>query len=671
MEDVMKITMKKTNVGIILLSSLSMAVLSACGGSSSSKPDPIITTPAPVITPPPATFPIQVAKPAISIINDSGSLIIAESGLSLYTFDNDSIDTSVCDGMPEDTDTCAGNWPPLLAGDGAVADDLMTIITRDSGDKQWAYMGMPLYQWVADVAQGDISGDGVNDVWHLARPLPLTHTIINEVTTYVGNETIASVADNAGVLEAVRLNNEGLTLYTFDLDPVDNSVCTESCINAWPPLLAEAGAVAMPPLSIITTTAGNEQWTFKGKPLYFFVNDIAAGDVKGDGLNNVWHVATKEPAILRTTDNGRSLSATGKVNVLMPVEESTTDFSVTAMDKDGFSLYVFDFDGMETSNCEVECLVNWPAFSPNDEDVAIGDFTIFERSDGTKQWAHNGMPLYFFKNDSARGDINGDGLFDVWHLITPTIAPLTTTLQEETNALGATITTTGLVYISARDPNTDEFIKEVADKSGFALYTFDNDSSGVSNCEDACLDAWPALLADDTDMATAPFSIIIRSNGLKQWAMNDMPLYFFAQDVTAEDTLGDNAGTVWHIARPAPVKIDDDATHGLRLVAHGDVLNSQGKTGAELQGITLYTFDNDTANSGESACFDSCASTWPPLYATAAEQAFGDYSIIEREEDNTTTFQWAYKGLPLYFLASDNDIGDIGGLYGGWPLARP
>jgi predicted lipoprotein with Yx(FWY)xxD motif len=228
------------------------------------------------------------------------------------------------------------------------------------------------------------------------------------------------------------------------------------------------------------------------------------------------------------------------------------------------------------------------------------------------------------------------------------------------------------VYSTVRDPdNADEFVAELMDKSGFALYTFDNDDAGISNCEGGCLDQWPALLATDADEATAPFSIITRSNGLKQWAMNDMPLYFFTPDETAADTKGDNAGNVWHLARPAPVKVDDHAEHGLRLVAHGDVLNSQGKTGAELQGITLYTFDNDTANSGESACFDSCASTWPPLYASAADQAFGEYTIIERSEDNTINFQWAYKGLPLYFLASDNDIGVIGGLYGGWPLARP
>ena len=655
---------QKSNVGILLLSSLSLALLSACGGSDSNTSDPVVT-PDPVVIPPAATFPTQVATPTVSIINDSGSLIIAESGLSLYTFDNDLLGTSNCIGTPDDTDTCAVTWPPLLAGDGAVANDVMTIITRDTGEAQWAYKGRPLYHFSGDTAQGDINGDGLNDVWHLSRPMPLTTAIINDVSTYVGNETISSVTDSAGVLEAARLNKEGFTLYTFDNDPIDDSVCAGSCINAWPPLLADEGSMAMAPLSLITATNGNVQWAYKGKPLYFFANDSAAGDVNGDEAGNVWHIATKKPAIQRTTNNGRSLSATGKVNVLMPVGESTTDFSITEMDKDGFNLYVFDNDGAETSNCETTCLVSWPAFVPNDNEVAIGDYTIFERADGTKQWAYSGQPLYFFKNDEARGDINGDGVGGVWHLVEPKVI---TTFEAEENTLGSTVTTKGSALITSDDAAT-----ELVNKEGFALYTFDNDTAGVSNCEGGCLNAWPALLASDADEAKAPFSIITRSSGMKQWAINDMPLYFFAQDTTAEDIKGDGAGNVWRIARPAPVRVDDDATHGLRLVAHGDVLDSQGITGEELQGITLYTFDNDTANSGESTCFDSCATTWPPLYATSADQAYGEYSIIERSEDSTTTFQWAYKGLPLYFLASDsaNGIGAIGGLYGGWPLARP
>jgi len=659
----MRINSKRNNLNLILLSSLSMAVLSGCGGS-----DP--APEAPIVEPPPtASFPTQVVKPNVSVINDNGSLIIAESGLSLYTFDNDSVGTSNCEGSADDTSTCAGKWPPLLVGDGASADDEMTIITRSDGEKQWALKGMPLYQWYQDSAQGDINGDGVNGVWHLARPMPLKTAVLKDVNSYVGNQTIASVTSASSILTSMRIDKEGFTLYTFDKDPLDDSACADECINIWPPLLADSGAMAMPPLSIITASNGNSQWAYKSKPLYFFKNDGATGDINGDDVKDVWHVATQEPAIQRTTENGRSLSATGNVNVLASVGGSITEFEVTEMDKDGFSLYTFDNDSMEQSNCEGQCLEIWPAFVPSDGDVAIGSFTIFDRADGTKQWSYDGMPVYFFKNDASRGDINGDGVKGVWHLVLPAVL---TSLKEESNALGATITVDGDVHVMLRDPETMEFVDQVEDKSDFALYTFDKDTAGVSNCLEGCLDIWPPLLADKKDVAEAPFSIITRDdNGMKQWAINGMPLYFFTPDATAEDTNGENVKSVWHMARPAPVKVDEHETEGALLAAHGDVLDSQGKTAAQLAGLTLYTFDSDVVDSGVSECFDGCAVTWPPLYATAEDQAFGEFTIISREENDTTTFQWSYQGLPLYFYVGDSAIGDTNGDYTSWTIARP
>ncbi len=649
------------NIKHFLLSSLVIAALSACGGGggSTTTEDPYVP-PAPT-TPPADEFPSQLAKPNTMVINDSGSLIIAESGLSLYTFDNDMVDTSTCDGTSGDFDTCAGLWPPLLADDGAIPDESMTLITRSDNAMQWAYQGQPLYHWYQDSAQGDIGGDGINGVWHLARPLPLISTDIAGMAAYVGSQTIASVSDAAGVLTPMRIDKSGFTLYTFDNDPIDDSACAGDCINIWPPLLADAGAKAMSPLSIVNASNGNMQWAYKGKPLYFFVNDNAAGDVNGDEVNNVWHIATQEPAIQRTIANGRALSATGMVNV------SALANTATAMDKDGFSLYTFDNDMMGVSNCVDACLDAWPAFVPHDEDVAIGEFTIITRDDGIKQWSHQGMPLYFFKNDTARGDINGDGINGIWHLI----KPVNTMILEEINVLGATLTVDASVHILAREAETDEFIDKTIDKTGFALYTFDNDIAGISNCEDACLDNWPPLIADENDVATPPFTLINRSNGGRQWAINDMPLYFFTADITADDTNGENANSVWHVARPASVKVDDHPSEGLILTAHGNVLDSIGKTADELTGLTLYTFDSDMANSGVSVCFDGCAVTWPPLYATSTEQAFGEYTIISREENATTTYQWAYKGLPLYFYLGDSAIGDTTGDYPSWTIARP
>jgi predicted lipoprotein with Yx(FWY)xxD motif len=75
------------------------------------------------------------------------------------------------------------------------------------------------------------------------------------------------------------------------------------------------------------------------------------------------------------------------------------------------------------------------------------------------------------------------------------------------------------------------------------------------------------------------------------------------------------------------------------------------------KGMTVYTFDKDTANSGKSACTGACANNWPAVKAGAAQPA-APYSAIAREDGSK---QLAYKGKPLYTFAKDKKPGDKAG----------
>jgi len=86
----------------------------------------------------------------------------AENGMTLYIFDKDTADTSVC------YDDCAVNWPPYMADNGTTMPGLDAIERKD-GSKQWAKDGKPLYFWVGDTEPGETNGDGVGGVWHVAR----------------------------------------------------------------------------------------------------------------------------------------------------------------------------------------------------------------------------------------------------------------------------------------------------------------------------------------------------------------------------------------------------------------------------------------------------------------------------------------------------------------------
>jgi predicted lipoprotein with Yx(FWY)xxD motif len=91
-------------------------------------------------------------------------------------------------------------------------------------------------------------------------------------------------------------------------------------------------------------------------------------------------------------------------------------------------------------------------------------------------------------------------------------------------------------------------------------------------------------------------------------------------------------------------------------------------------GFTLYTFAQDVAGSGMSACVDGCADIWPPLTVddepTAPAGATGELGTIERDDGTT---QVTYEGLPLYLYVQDESPGDTNGHEVGqiWFVATP
>ena len=102
---------------------------------------------------------------AVKSTDIGGQMVLTDAnGMTLYTFDKDTQGDgkSVCNG------DCAVKWPPLMADAGAEAEGDFTLVTRDDGSEMWAYKGWPLYYWKDDMAPGDITGDGVGGVWHLA-----------------------------------------------------------------------------------------------------------------------------------------------------------------------------------------------------------------------------------------------------------------------------------------------------------------------------------------------------------------------------------------------------------------------------------------------------------------------------------------------------------------------
>ncbi len=111
-------------------------------------------------------IPAALAQSAPAKIADTskGKALVDGKGMTLYVYDRDGTGQSNCNGR------CAELWVPLAAAGDAKASGPWTVVTRSDGHKQWAYKGKPLYTWTKDKKTGDVTGDGVNNVWHIAAP---------------------------------------------------------------------------------------------------------------------------------------------------------------------------------------------------------------------------------------------------------------------------------------------------------------------------------------------------------------------------------------------------------------------------------------------------------------------------------------------------------------------
>jgi len=217
------------------------------------------------------------------------------------------------------------------------------------------------------------------------------------------------------------------------------------------------------------------------------------------------------------------------------------------------SLYLFDKDtikpapadtqaaSLSINNCQsAQCMATWPLYDNVGVDMVTDD--VFKRVGASSQISYKGHPLYFFVNDTNKGDVKGDKLAnDTWHLVYDSFD---TTIITDDTAQSSTQARVQTYLVSS---------------SGLALYTFDNDfvdESGnvISACYGACEGKWPPYRANDIDLSNLPsgldaskFSSITREDGSYQVVYDSEPLYHWFEDQNANDTKGDWVNNVWHI----------------------------------------------------------------------------------------------------------------------------
>jgi predicted lipoprotein with Yx(FWY)xxD motif len=125
----------------------------------------------------------------------------------------------------------------------------------------------------------------------------------------------ASFTTASGSHGSYLIGPSGRAIYLWVADSNGKSACSGACAKAWPPVIvnrtpAAAHGVDASDLGTITRAGGAKQVTYKGHPLYYFIDDSSAGTTQGQGSDGFgakwWLVSPSGSAI---TSGGSSTAA--------------------------------------------------------------------------------------------------------------------------------------------------------------------------------------------------------------------------------------------------------------------------------------------------------------------------------------------------------------------------
>ena len=117
--------------------------------------------------------------------------------------------------------------------------------------------------------------------------------------------------------------------------------------------------------------------------------------------------------------NAPVTATTGGDLVMTKTSPAKGDYLVGS---NGMTLYIFDKDTAGVSNCSGGCAQLWPPYMAATAPAPTAlpaNVTTLARADGTMMYAYKGMPVYYYQPDKAVGDVTGDGVGGVWHLVKP------------------------------------------------------------------------------------------------------------------------------------------------------------------------------------------------------------------------------------------------------------
>jgi predicted lipoprotein with Yx(FWY)xxD motif len=127
----------------------------------------------------------------------------------------------------------------------------------------------------------------------------LVLALLTVLPTFASTRSVVVVktAKSAKLSKTILVGLNGHTLYHLSVERNGKFICTDKmCLSFWHPLVVRKGVkpAGVSGLATVKRPDGRRQVTFRGGPLYFFVQDKKRGDVNGEGFKDVgtWHAAS-------------------------------------------------------------------------------------------------------------------------------------------------------------------------------------------------------------------------------------------------------------------------------------------------------------------------------------------------------------------------------------------
>lgn len=250
-----------------------------------------------------------------------------------------------------------------------------------------------------------------------ACALVLMVTSCDEDSTGLGSDEFTIEITNTQAHGEVLADGDGNVLYYFTPDVEGVSACEGACINSWPVFYAAeprpGGGLDPANFASISRPDGSSQTTYFGWPLYYFAGDNQAGDTNGDAIESfggIWYVAKPDYSVVNASQQLVGHDGNNYTGDSIEGQGITTHFT----DINGRTLYIFTFDSANTNNFTAEDFSNdsvWPIFHVDVEALPsaiapdlVGEIMVHGEQ---PQLTYNGWPLYYFGQDSVRGDTKG------------------------------------------------------------------------------------------------------------------------------------------------------------------------------------------------------------------------------------------------------------------------